>query len=80
MTGCFGNRVGVLYLLLPWTGCSHSNYSVLGILKEKALPSVTKLQCFCLFSFLLTEDVTVQTKLGEGQNREKSVTVLCSAV
>lgn len=64
-----------LSLFLPSTSCQGPNYSLLGSMEEKELPSVTKLRCYCLFIFLLTKHMIVWTKLGEGQNREKTVSV-----
>lgn len=70
-----------LSLFSPSTSRLGPNYSLLGSIEEKELPSVTKLQCYCLFVFLLTNHMTVWTKLEEGQNREKEICqCLCSAV
>lgn len=82
MSACSYLGAGLTFsIALPSTSCLGLNYSLLGSVEEKELPSVTKLQCYCLFIFLLTKHMTVWTKLGEGQNgerereREKSVSV-----
>lgn len=75
MAACSGNKFA--FSVAPRTSCPRPNYSVLGKVEEKELPSVTKLQFYCIFIFLLTEYVTVWTKLGEGQNRERNLLLSC---
>lgn len=68
MPACSGNRVHILCLLLPRTSCPLPKSLVLGNMEEKELPSVTKLQCYCLFIFLLTECVD---KTGRGAEQRQ---------